>query len=97
MYKQIHNFIVNNNLLSQHQSGFRQGDSTVNQLLYLSDEFSKALDAGKEIRVVFFDISKAFDRVWHKGLLYKIEKLGITGEFLHWLKVTYQNENKKSL
>jgi hypothetical protein len=32
---------------------------------------SKALDEGKEIRVIFFDISKAFDRVWHRGLLFK--------------------------
>ena len=36
--------------------------------------------------MVFFDISKAFDRVWHKGLLYKIEKLGIKGDLLCWIK-----------
>jgi hypothetical protein len=36
--------------------------------------FSKALDEGKEIRVIFFDISKAFDRVWHRGLLFKFKK-----------------------
>ena len=58
----------------------------------------QALDAGKEIRVVFFDISKAFDRVWHKGLLYKIEKnLELPENFYTGLKDTYQNENKKSL
>ena len=50
----------------------------------------------EEIRVVFFDISKAFDRVWHKGLLYKIEKLGITGEFLHWIK-SYLSERKQKV
>ena len=36
--------------------------------------------------MVFFDISKAFDRVSHKGLLYKIEKLGIKGDLLCWIK-----------
>jgi hypothetical protein len=48
---------------------------SINQLLSLTNEFGKALDEGKEIRVVFCDISKAFDRVWHKGLLNKLEKV----------------------
>ena len=86
VYKYIHNFIVRNKLLSQHQSGFTRRDSTINQLLFITNEISKALDDGLEVRVVFFDISKAFDRVWHKGLLYKIEKLGIMGDWLNWIK-----------
>ena len=86
IYKYLHNFILDNNLLSSHQSGFRKGDSTINQLLFLYNEFSRALDEGKEVRTVFFDISKAFDRVWQKGLLYKIESLGIKGNFLLWVK-----------
>ena len=45
-----------------------------------------ALDEGKEIRVVFCDISKAFDRVWHKGLLNKLENIGIQGSLLLWIK-----------
>ena len=53
IYKYLHNFIVTNKLISPHQSGFTKGDSTVNQLLYISEEFVKALDNGKEIRVVF--------------------------------------------
>ena len=86
IYKYLHNFILDNNLLSSHQSGFRKGDSTINQLLFLYNEFSRALDEGKEVRTVFFDISKAFDRVWHKGLLHKIESLGIKGNLLLWVK-----------
>jgi hypothetical protein len=46
-----------------------------NQQLYIANMFSKALDEGKEIRVIFFDISKAFDRVWHRGLLFKLKKM----------------------
>ena len=38
--------------------------------------FSKALDEGKEIRVIFFDIGKAFDRVWHRSLLFKLKENG---------------------
>ena len=48
--------------------------------------FSQALDKQKEIRVVFCDISKAFDRVWHPGLLAKLAKVGISGKLLEWFE-----------
>ena len=64
------------------QSGFIPGDSTVNQLTFLYDTFCKALDSGKEVRVVFCDISKAFDRVWHAGLIYKLRASGVSGNLL---------------
>ena len=66
------------------QSGFIPGDSTINQLTFLYDAFCRALDEGKEERVVFCDNSKAFDRVWHKGLIRKLEAAGITGTVLQW-------------
>ena len=68
------------------QSGFIPGDSTVNQLTFLYNTFSQALDFGKEVRVVFCDISKAFDRVWHEGLLKKLEAAGIAGDLLIWFR-----------
>ena len=86
VYKYLHNYIVANNLLTPHQSGFTHGDSTINQLLFLSNEISQALDSGKEIRIVFFDISKAFDRVWHKGLILKLKSFGVGGSLLGWIK-----------
>ena len=41
-------------------------------------------DSGKEVCVVFCDISKAFDRVWHKGILHKLACIGISGSLLQW-------------
>ena len=61
-------------------------NSTVNQLVYLYHEFSKALDMQKEARVVFCDVSKAFDRVWHKGLISKLRTSGIEGGLLDWFQ-----------
>ena len=61
------------------QSGFIPGDSTVNQLTYLYNTFCQALDSGKEVRVVFCDVSKAFDRVWHEGPW-------ITGSLFAWFR-----------
>ena len=51
----------------------------------MCNEFSKALDESKEIRVVFCDISKAFDKVWHHGLIFKLRSIGISGSLLDWI------------
>ena len=51
---------------------------------FLSCTRWSALDEGKEVRVVFCDISKVFDRVWHKGLIRELEVAGITGTVLQW-------------
>jgi hypothetical protein len=58
---------------------------TVNQLVSIYDTPFKALDNGQEVRVIFFDISKASDKVWHKGLLTKLKHAGISGKFYTWL------------
>ena len=86
IYKHVHNHLLRHKIITSNQSGFTKGDSAVNQLVNITNEFGKALDNGKEIRVVFCDISKAFDRVWHKGLLFKLKKAGISGNLLDWFK-----------
>ena len=93
----IYVYISTNNLITRNQSVFRPGDSTTNQLLYLLDEIHKALDSPQraEVRAVFLDISKAFDKVWHDGLLYKLEQNGITGHLLHLLKNYLSNRKQR--
>ena len=85
VFKYLFSHLQKNNMLSTRQSGFIPGDSTVNQLTFLYHIFCEALDAGKEVRVVFCDISKAFDRVWHAGLIQKLEAAGVTGVLI-WFK-----------
>ena len=84
-----------NNLLSSLQSSFIPGDSTVNKLTFLYNTFCQALDAGKEVRAVFCDISKAFDRVWHTGLLAKLRAAGVTGEALAWFSNYLSNRKQR--
>ena len=86
MFKYLFNHLRDNNLLSSLQSGFIPGDSTINQLTFLFNIFCQALDSGKEVRAVFCDISKAFDRVWHAGLLLKLKSAGVAGSVLNWFK-----------
>ena len=93
VFKYLYNHFRDNNIITPFQSGFTPGDSPVNQLTYLYNTFCQALDSGKEVRVVFCDISKAFDRVWHAGLIHKLRAAGISGQILKWF-VSYL-ENRK--
>ena len=73
MHKYLFNFFRDNNVITAFQLGFVPGDSTVNQLIDIYNTFCKALDEGKEVCAIICDISKAFDRVWHKGLVLKLK------------------------
>ena len=71
--------MVSNNLITKNQSGFRPGDSTTNQLIDLVNDIHKSFDNRKSL-VVFLDIAKAFDKIWHEEFLFKLEQNGISGQ-----------------
>ena len=73
--------LESNNLLSDHQYGFRKARSTGDLLSYLTHVWSSSLKNFGESFVVALDISKAFDRVWHKALLAKLPAYGSTPSF----------------
>ena len=66
-------------MISPNQSGFRPGDSCVNQLIATTHKIYKSLDDGLEVRGVLLVILKAFDKVWHEGLFLKLFLDGISG------------------
>ena len=67
-------FLTKNNLIFSNQSGFKPGDTCINQLLSTTYEIYKSFDDRFEVRGVFLDISKAFDKVWHKGIIFKLKQ-----------------------
>ena len=69
-------------MISSNESGFKQGDSCINQLLSITHDIYQSLDQGYEVCGVFLDISKAFDKAWHKVLIHKLEQNGISGPLL---------------
>ena len=76
--KQLPTFLERNNGLSYHQYGFRKARSTGNLLAYAFHVWSSALESCGESTVISLDISKAFDRVWNKGLLAKLPMFGLS-------------------
>ena len=81
IFDTIFKFIDQNDFFNPNQSGFRPGDSCIHQLISITHDIHKSYDTNpsQEVRALFLDISKAFERVWHKGLLYKIRNFGIEG------------------
>ena len=73
VFDQLYSYFTSNGLITKNQSGFRSGDSAINQLIELVNEIHKSFDQrnSHELRSIFFDISKAFDKVWHEGLIQK--------------------------
>ena len=69
-------------LFSDFQYGFRSSRSTADLLTVVSDRIARAFNRSRATRAVALDISKAFDRVWHAGLLHKLKSYGISGQIL---------------
>ena len=82
--KHVNNKIVDHlekcGLFSDFQYGFRSSRSTADLLKVVSYRFARAFNRSGATRAVVLDISKAFDRVWHAGLLHKLKSYGISGQ-----------------
>ena len=85
-------FVKTNN-----QSGFLPGDSTINQFLSITHKIYSAFDEfpSRETRAVFLDISKAFNKVWHDGLLFKLQSYGISGCLFTVIKDFLNNRQQR--
>ena len=67
-------------LFSDFQYGFRSSRSTADLLTVVSDRIARAFNKSGATRSLALDISKAFDRLWHAGLLHKIDSYGVSGQ-----------------
>ena len=99
LFDSMYNHFCSNDLLTAYQSGFRPGDSTINQLLSISHKIYAGFEESpsRETRAVFLDFSKAFDKVWHEGLLYKLECNGISGNLLNLIRNFLSNRKQRVL
>ena len=73
-------------LLNSSQAGFRAGNRTDDQLFRLSQRVLDGFQTKQHTTAVFVDLQQAYDKVWRKGLLLKMMKLGIHGCIYKWIK-----------
>ncbi len=84
VYDKLFSFLSNR--ISKAQFGFLKSHSCVQQLLCFLCNISSALDARSQVDVIYLDFKKAFDKVSHGGLLFKLNSLGIGDKLLKWLQ-----------
>ena len=92
----MYSFFIENDLISPNQSGFKQGDSPINQLLSITHDIYQSLDQGSEVRGVFLDISKTFGKVWHRDFTHKLEQ-NTTGRPLLKISTDFFKSRKELL
>ena len=84
-------------LFSDLQCGFRSSRSTADLLTVVSDRIARAFNRSAATRAVALDISKAFDRVWHAGLLHKLKSYGISGQIFGFISSFLSNRRLRVL
>ena len=94
IHKNIHDYLLDNDLFYKCQSGFLPNNSTVYQLLEIYHSIVTGMEDKTNTCLIFCDVSKAFDRVWHKGLIVKLEAHGIKGSLLQFLS-NYLSDRKQ--
>ena len=87
--------IDNEDLFSQCQHGFRSGRSCLTNLLETFQDCMELYDDGHPLDIIFLDFRKAFDRVPHGRLLFKLKKMGFQGELLSWIENFLRNRRQR--
>lgn len=90
----LYDYLVKNELIDIRQIGFMQESSTLDHIFTLRTIIEKYTKSKKQsLYLCFVDFRKAFDTVWHSGLLYKLQKLGINGLFLNIIQDMYSKSS----
>ena len=84
-FNKMFKFLIISELISPNHSGFKLGDSCINQLLAITHKIYESFDDGFKVRGIFLDTSEAFYKVWHKGLIFKLKQNSTSGNLLNLL------------
>ena len=78
--------LLSQGLISEHQYGFVPGRSCETQLLSCTNMWTKLLERGDSVDVIYTDFRKAFDAVPHQRLLVKLKAYGLGKQIMNWLE-----------
>ena len=85
-------YLESNNLFIKNQSGFRSHKRTIDNIFFIKQKSLEAFTKKRAKSVmkvggIVFDIEKAFDKVWHEGLLFKMHQLKVPSKIAQWIKI----------
>ena len=95
IFNEMFIYFSTDKLISKNQSDSQPGGSCINELLTITHKTFTFLDNALKVRSVFLDTSKAFDKVWHQGLIFKLKQNNISGELLHILSDFFKQQETK--
>ena len=94
MHRRLMDYTNGHNLLNENQGGFRPGHSTIETVNELVDDIALNINNLEDTLVTFIDFKKAFDTVDHQILINKLDRIGIKGKNLLWLKSYLANRSQ---
>ena len=94
VYVQFEKYLKENNILYDHQSGFRKAHSTETCLIDLTDTIRKEISKGQYVGMVLLDLKKAFDTVDHQILCKKLEFMGVGN--INWF-LSYLTQREQTI
>ena len=86
MNSRLYWWLESSGLISQFQAGFRRKSRTEDQLFRFTQKVLDGFQKGHQTTAVFIDLQQAYDRIWRKGLLLKMQNIGIKGKMYNWIK-----------
>ena len=99
IFKSLFNYFIQNKHFTECQPGFIPGDSYVPKILSITHKIYESFhyNPPADMRGIFSDISKAFAKVWHEGLIFKLKSYGIGGDLLKLLINYLENRKQRAL
>ena len=99
IFKDLFNYFHKKELFTKGQSGFLPDYSCISQLLSIVHDINPSSDCDltQYVRGIFLDISKAFDKEWHEGFLFKLKTHCVKGELLNLLWNYLHERNQRVL
>ena len=94
LHNRLYKYLTKFNILYEYQFGFREGHSTTQALVEITDRIKFAIDKNELTCGIFIDLTKAFDTVDHSILLHKMHKYGIRGNIYNLFKSYLSNRQQ---
>jgi ribonuclease HI/L-rhamnose mutarotase len=88
-------YCIKQNVIPLNQAGFQKGRSTVDHLVKITTHIKRQFAKRKSVLATFFDVTKAYDRVWHARLLYKLKSIGLSGRIYYYIGTFLKDRNIK--